>query len=96
MCWYTQFSAPEKVPPKSVRNLGTRSQKGTPSPALGRKRLRNTGLRGRRIINLPTAPACLGLTLIRERSVHVRSTREFSKGPSDIYILWSEFLVTAR
>jgi len=31
------------------------------SPVLGRKSLKNVGLKGRRIINLPGAPTCLGL-----------------------------------
>ena len=42
------------------------------SPLLGRKSLKNIGLKGRRIINLPGAPTCLGLALfVRRRLVFV-------------------------
>ena len=39
------------------------------SPFLGRKSLKNIGLKGSRIINLPGAPTCLGTALIVRRSL---------------------------
>jgi len=37
------------------------------SPILGRKSLKNIGVKGRRIINLPGAPTCLGPALVVRR-----------------------------
>ena len=51
------------------------------SPILGRKSLKNIGVKGRRIINLPGAPTCLGPALVvRRRLVFVYRRFGTAKG----------------
>ena len=74
--FHTRNNLPENIP-----QFGHAPSELFASPLLGRKSLKNIGLKGRRIINLPGAPTCLGLALfVRRRLVFVYRRFGTAKG----------------